>query len=115
LNKRKLKSVWRRTAPEVRSAPEVMTSSEASSSEVVYHQKLKFIRLCKFEDSKVVQWIGSCIYTAKEWKRVTTANSKGFKSIGCLFLFEALTKYKMYELYNHYLHYPEFVSAARQR
>jgi len=91
-----------------------MTSSEASSSEVVYHQKLKFIRLCKLKDSKVGQWIGCHIYIAKEWKKVTTTNSKGFKSIGCLFLFEALTKYKMYELNNHYLHYPEFVSATRQ-
>jgi len=91
-----------------------MTSSEASSSEAVYHQKLKFIRLCKLEDSKVFQWIGCRIYFAKEWKRVTTANSKGFKSIGCLFLSEALTKYKLYEMYNHYLHYPEFVSATRQ-
>ena len=91
-----------------------MTSSEASSSEAIYHQKLKFIKLYKLEDSKVVQWIGCRIYIAKEWKRVTMANSKGFKSIGCLFLFEALTKYIMYELYNHYLHYPEFVSATRQ-
>ena len=117
--KRKLKSIWRRTAPEVRSAPEEMTSSEtssleASSSEAVFHQKLKFIELCKLEDSKDVQWIGCRIYIAKEWKRVTMANSKGFKSTGCLFLFEALTKYKLYELYNHYLHYPEFVSATRQ-
>jgi len=91
-----------------------MTSSEASSSEAVFHQKLKFIKLCKLEDSKVVQWFGCRIYIAKEWKRVTTANSKEFKSIGCLFLFEALIKYKMYELYNHYLHYPEFVFATRQ-
>jgi len=90
------------------------SSSKASSSEAVYHQKLKFIRLCKLEDSKVVQWIGCHIYIAKECKRVTTATSKGFKSIGCLFPLEALTKYKMYELYNHYLHYPEFVSATRQ-
>ena len=72
-----------------------MTSSEASSSEVEFHQKLKFIKLCKLEDSKVVQWFGCRIYIAKEWKRVTTANSKEFKSIGCLFLFEALTKYKV--------------------
>jgi len=88
-----------------------MTSSEAStskanSSEDVYHQKFKFIKLGKLEDSKVVQWIGCRINIAKEWKRVTTANSKEFKSIACLILFEALTKYILYELYNHYLHYP---------
>jgi len=70
-------------------------SSETSSSEAVFHQKFKFIKLCKLEDSKVVQWIGCRIYIVKERKRVTTANSKGFKSIGCLFLFEALTKYKV--------------------
>jgi len=63
------------------------SSSEASSSEAEYHQKHKFIRLCKLEDSKAVYWIKCRIYTAKEWKRVTTANSKGFKSIDCLFLF----------------------------
>jgi len=91
-----------------------MTSSEASSSEAVFHQKFKFIKLCKLEDSKAVKWIGCRIYIAKEWKRVTTANSKGFKSIGCLILFEALTKYILYELYNHYLHFTEFVSATRQ-
>jgi len=63
------------------------SSSEASSLEAKYHQKLKFIRMCKLKDSKVVQWIQCRFNIAKEWKRVTTANSKGFKSIACLFLF----------------------------
>jgi len=67
------------------------STSEASSSEAIYDQKFKFIRLCKLEDSKALQWIKCRIYIAKEWKIVTTANSKGFKSFGCLFLFEALT------------------------
>jgi len=55
------------------------SSSEASSSEAEYHQKLKFIRRCKLKDSKVVQWIQCRLNIAKEWKRRTTANSKGFK------------------------------------
>jgi len=53
-----------------------MTSSEASSSEAEYHHKLKFIKICKLKDSKVVYWIQCRLYIAKEWKRVTTANSK---------------------------------------
>jgi len=62
------------------------SSSEANSSEAEYHQKLKFIMRCKLKDSKAGQWIQCRLNIAKEWKRVTTANSKGFKSIGCLFL-----------------------------
>jgi len=62
------------------------SSSEASSLEAGNHQKLKFIRRCKLKDSKVVQWIQCRLSIAKEWKRRTTANSKGFKSIGCLFV-----------------------------
>jgi len=61
-----------------------MTSSEASSSEAENHQKLKFIRRCKLV-SKVVQWIHYRLSIAKEWKRRATANSKGFKGIGCSF------------------------------
>jgi len=45
------------------------SSSKASSSEAVYHQKFKFIRICKLEDSKAVKWIECRIYIAKEWKK----------------------------------------------
>jgi len=90
---------WRQNAPEdkallkwwrvIRSC----SSSEASSSEAVNHQKLQFIRRCKLKVSKVVQWIQCRLSIAKEWKRRATTNSKGFKSIGCLFFCRALTKY----------------------
>jgi len=55
------------------------------SSEAEDHQKLKFIKRCKLQASKVVQWIHYRLSIAKEWKSETTANSKGFKGIGCLF------------------------------
>jgi len=58
------------------------SSSEASSLEAKNHQKLKFTRRCKLKVSKVVQWIQCRLNIAKEWKRGTTTNSKGFKSIG---------------------------------
>jgi len=55
------------------------------SSEAEDHQKLKFIKRGKLQASKVVQWIHYRLSIAKEWKSETTANSKGFKGIGCLF------------------------------
>jgi len=58
-----------------------VSSSEASSSEAEDHQKLKFIRRCKLKVSKGVQWIQCCLSIAEEWKKRTTANSKGFKGI----------------------------------
>jgi len=90
------------------------SSSEASSSKAEYHQKLKSIRRCKLKDSKVVQWIQCRLNIAKEWKRGTTANSKGFKKHWMLVPLLSIDKVQLYEVYNHYLHYTEFVSATRQ-
>ncbi len=90
------------------------SSSEASSSEAEDHQKLKLIRRCKLKDSKVVQWIQSRLNIAIKWKRGTIANSKGFKKHWMLVPLLSVDKVQLYEVYNHYLHYTEFVSATRQ-
>jgi len=55
--------------------------------------------MLKYSDLSMILLFGntgcynSRLSIAKEWKRRATANSKGFKGIGCLFFCRALTKY----------------------
>jgi len=78
---------------ETTSKVKVLLKSECSwsddvSSEAADHQNQQFIRRCKLNDSKVVQWIHFRLSIAEEWKRGATTKFKGFESIRSMFFEE---------------------------